>query len=193
MTVNRVHRLGGLAVVFSLALATAGVAYAQESQQDVPTNAGIVVGEIDRCKDGSQTPAVGVSVSVDGGPSTLVKTDSGGEFSINVAAGTHTVVATADDGASATRGYVPVEAGSAIDVGILQLGGGAGGCGTTDANVTAPVLPTFTPTATLVPTLEPTPVPPTATPVPPTATPEATSLPEEQPAEDQPVEPESGG
>lgn len=195
MTVNRVYRLGGLAVVLTLSLAAVGAVYAQDTgQQDSgPANAGIVLGEVDRCKDGAATPAPGVNVTVDGGPASLDKTDSGGQFSLSVAAGTYTVVATADDGAMVTRGYVPVEGGAAIDVGILQLGGGAGGCGT-DSGVTAPALPTFTPTAvaTLAPTAEPTPPPPTATPVPPTPTPEAAPAPEGE-GEPQPESAGSGG
>jgi hypothetical protein len=152
------------------------------------------LGEIDRCNNGAATPAPGVNVTVDGGPASLDKTDSGGQFTLSVAAGTYTVVATADDGAMVTRGYVPVEAGAAIDIGILQLGGGAGGCGT-DAGLTAPALPTSTPTvvATLVPTAEPTPPPPTATPVPPTPTPEAMAVPDQQDTEPPAESTGSGG
>ena len=83
----------------------------------------------------------------------------------------YTITATAPT-ASASRPYVPVEAGSGLplDIGILDLGGGVAGCGR-PISVTAPVLPTFTPTA--APTAVPAVPPPTPTPVPPppTATP----------------------
>jgi hypothetical protein len=167
------YRLGGMAVALMLNLSIFGVVHAQ---QDTSANGGVVLGEVDRCNNGTETPASGIAVGVDGGSSSLAKTDENGQFVMNVAAGTYTVVATASDGSIATRPYVPVEGGVAIDIGILDLGGGAGGCGT-DASVTAPVLPTFTPTATL----EPTPPPPTATPVPPPPTPtvEATPVPDD--------------
>ena len=163
MRMKRGYRLGGAAIAMSLGLALYGVAYAQ---QDVPLNGGIVLGEVDNCNNGTETPAVGVSVGIAEGSSVLAKTDTGGQFVLSLAAGTYTVIATADDGSTAMRAYVPVEGGIAIDIGTLDLGLGAGTCGG-DTGVNIPI------PATPVPTLEPTPVPPTDTPVPaPTATPQ---------------------
>src|ERR1051326_4089982 len=153
MRMKRGYRLGGAAIAMSLGLALYGVAYAQ---QDVPLNGGIVLGEVDNCNNGTETPAVGVSVGVAEGSSNLAKTDSGGQFVLNLAAGTYTVTATAEDGSSALRPYVPVEGGIVIDIGILDLGQGAGPCGG-DTGVSLPIPPSATPT--LEPTLEPTPVP----------------------------------
>jgi hypothetical protein len=166
------YRLGGVAVALSLSLTVVGVAYAQDS-------GGVVLGEVDNCINGTETPAVGVSVGVDGGPASIAQTDENGQFVLNVGAGTYTVVATAKDGSIATRPYVPVEGGVAIDIGVLDLATGAGGCGN-DAGIPAAALqPTVAPT--VAPTLEPTPVPPTATPVPPPPTPtvEATPVPDD--------------
>jgi hypothetical protein len=86
---------------------------------------------------------------------------------------------------------VPVEQGETLDIGILDIGGGVAGCGPAE-EVTAPVLPTFTPTA--LPTIAPpTPTPaPTATPVP--VVPQE-AVPADQPTEPAPQEemPPSGG
>jgi hypothetical protein len=170
------YRLGGVAIALSLGLTVVTVVHAQEA----PISAGIVLGEVDRCNSGTETPVGGVNVGIDGGSGNLAKTDQGGQFVLNLAAGTYTVVATADDGSTVSRPYVPVEGGEAIDIGIMDLGGGLGGCGT-DASVTGPALPTFTPTAIV--TVEPTsaPAPATATPVPPAPTPtvEATAVPDD--------------
>jgi hypothetical protein len=167
------YRLGGVAVALSLGLTVVGVVHAQ---QDAPSSGGVVLGEVDRCNNGTETPAVGVSVGVDGGSSNLTQTDQNGQFVLNVGAGTYTVVATASDGGTTNRPYVPVEGGVAIDIGILDIGSGAGGCGS-DVSVPAPVQPTVAPTATL----QPTPPPPTATPVPPPPTPtvEPTPVPDD--------------
>jgi hypothetical protein len=166
------YRLGGVAVALSLCLTAVGVVHAQDS-------GGVVLGEVDTCNNGTEAPAVGVSVGVDGGPASIAQTDENGQFVLNVAAGTYTVVATAKDGSVATRPYVPVEGGVAIDIGILDLATGAGGCNN-DAGIPAAQLqPTVAPT--VAPTLEPTPPPPTATPVPspPTPTVEATPVPDD--------------
>jgi hypothetical protein len=162
-----------MAVALGLSLTVVGVVHAQ---QDAPVNGGVVLGEVDRCNNGAETPAVGVSVGVDGGSSNIAQTDENGQFVMSVGAGTYTVVATANDGSTAIRPNVPVEGGVAIDIGVLDLGYGAGGCAT-DASVSAPVVPTATP----APTLEPTPPPPTATPVPPPPTPtvEPTPVPDD--------------
>ncbi|MBV8717534.1 MAG: carboxypeptidase regulatory-like domain-containing protein [Chloroflexi bacterium] len=177
MFVVRSYRAGGAAIALGLSLTLFGVAYAQQGQQAQP--AGVVLGEVDRCNGANETPAPGVSVGIDGGPAKLATTDSNGQFALNVAAGTYTVIASADDGSTTSRQYVPVEGGVTIDIGILDLGGGVGGCGGLDsgpppAPAPAAVQPTLTPTA--APTLPP----PTATPVPPpppTPTPEVTPEP----------------
>jgi hypothetical protein len=177
MHMKRGYRLGGAAVALSLGLMFSGVAYAQG---DIPLNGGIVLGEVDNCNNGTETPAAGVSVGVAEGSTSLVKTDSGGQFVLNLAAGTWTVIATADDGRSAMRPYVPVEGGIVIDIGNLDLGMGAGPCGG-DMGLNIPVPAAAPATATPVPpTLEPTPVPPTDTPVPapPTPTPEVVPQPD---------------
>jgi hypothetical protein len=170
MSLIRGYRLGGVAVALSLSVILVGVVHAQ---QDAPVSGGIVLGEIDRCNSGTETPVPGVSVGVDGGSGSLATTDSGGQFVLNLAAGTYTVVATAGDGSTASRPYVPVEGGVAIDIGVLDLGSGAGGCGG-DAGV--PAAPTVAPT--LAPTGQPTGVSLTATAVPqptqPTPTPQPT-------------------
>jgi hypothetical protein len=154
----------------SLSLIAVGVVHAQEA----PASGGVVLGEIDRCNNGTETPVGGVNVGIDGGSGSLTKTDEGGQFVLNLAEGTYTVTATADDGSTTSRPYVPVEGGVAIDIGIMDLGGGLGGCGT-DSSVTGPALPTFTPTATVV--VEPTAPPATATPVPPPPTPTVAATP----------------
>ncbi len=166
----------GLGLVFS------GVAYAQQTQSQP---AGVILGEVDRCNGGNETPAPGVSVGIDGGPAKLAMTDSTGEFVLNVAAGTYTVIATADDGSTASRQYVPVEGGISIDIGVIDLGGGVTGCGGFDsgpapAPAPAQAQPTLTPTA--IPTVVPTLPPPTNTPVPPPPTPTPDTMPQTAPS-----------
>src|ERR1051326_3037922 len=158
MRMKRGYRLGGAAIAMSVSVPLYGVAYAQ---QDVPLNGGIVLGEVDNCNNGTETPAVGVSVGIAEGSSVLAKTDTGGQFVLSLAAGTYTVIATADDGSTAMRPYVPVEGGIAIDIGTLDLGLGAGTCGG-DTGVNLPI-PAAAPAT---PTIAPTAVPPTDTPVP---------------------------
>jgi hypothetical protein len=166
----------------AVGLALCGVASAQQDTggggdngQPQFGNFGLVAGQVARCVNGAELPASNVAVGVDGGSSQLARTDDGGMFLITLPPGQYTVIATADDG-GAMRPYVPVEVGEVLDIGILDIGGGLAGCGTTDA-VTLPALPTFTPAPT--PTVEPTPTP-TATPTPPPPTP----TPEPTPSED---------
>lgn len=129
--------------------------------------AGLIMGEVDRCINGAETPASQVAVGVAGGSGNLARTDANGQFFIALPPGQYTVVANADDGTSANRQYVPVDAGQALDIGILDLGGGLSGCGL-DSDITAPILPTFTPTASPaaadVATPTPAPTTPPATP-----------------------------
>jgi hypothetical protein len=178
MLSHRGYRVGGASIVLGLGLALSSVAYAQQTQSQP---AGVILGEVDRCNGGNETPASGVSVGIDGGPAKLAQTDSTGEFVMNVAAGTYTVIATADDGSTASRQYVPVESGISIDIGIIDLGGGVTGCGGFDSGAPAPAPAPAQAQATLPPTVVPTAVPtlppPTDTPVPPppTPTPQASS------------------
>jgi hypothetical protein len=114
----------------------------------------------------------------------LARSDGTGAFVLALTPGEYTIQATADDGATGTRPYVPVEANATLDIGVLEL---AGGCGDTGLPAPAPAAaqPTVAPTATAVPaTPVPTPIPPTATAVPPTPVP----APDEQaPATDEPA------
>jgi hypothetical protein len=153
-----------------LALVLGFNSYGLASAQDgTPADVGLIVGEVARCVNGAEQAAEQVSVGVEGGGSSLARTDSGGQFFLSLPPGQYTITATAADG-SASRQYVPVEAGQALDIGILDLGGGVAGCGP-DAAITAPILPTFTPTMTPVPVVAtPTPQPAPATPTPAPAT-----------------------
>lgn len=182
MDVMRAYRLGSAwAIALGLGLALSGVAFAQDVT--VPANGGIVLGEVDRCNNGQETPAAGVTVGTAEASGGQVKTDNQGQFVLDIGAGTYTVVATADDGTSAIRPYVPVDTGIAIDIGILDLGMGAGSCG--DAGLPAIIVPTAVASATP----EPTPAP-TATPVPPAPAPDTTRPSDQQPAPaDQPAPP----
>jgi hypothetical protein len=164
------------AVALALALSLIGTAIAQQAQGVPPADQppGLIEGDVVRCVNGAQQPAVGASVGVEGG-SMSGRTDGDGHFFLSLPPGQFNVVAATADG-SASR-YVPVDSGQLLDIGILEIGGGMAGCGP-DTDIVAPVLPTFTPTATAVP------APPTATPAP-TPQPTATPIPE-PPAEPEP-------
>jgi hypothetical protein len=157
------QRLGASGVTLAVALALIGVASSQVDAQTA--DAGMLTGQIARCVNGAEQPAPQVSVGIEGGSSALVRTDSGGQFLLALPPGQYTVVATASDG-TASRQYVPVQSGEAIDIGILDIGGGVSGCGP-DSAITEPVLPTLVPTVEAtpaptvgpVPTVAPTPVP----------------------------------
>jgi hypothetical protein len=183
MNMMGVYRLGGTwAIALGLGVALFGVAYAQDVT--VPANGGVVLGEVDRCNNGAETPAAGVTVGTDASSGGQVKTDNQGQFVLDIPPGTYTVIATADDGTSAIRPYVPVETGIAIDIGVLDLGMGAGSCG--DTGVPAIILPTAVASATPVPTAAPAEA--TATPVPPTPAPDTTQPSDQSPAPaDQPA------
>lgn len=172
-------RLGGVgAVALATGLALVGIASIQVDAQT--SDAGMLTGQIARCVNGVEQPAPQVAVGIDGGSSALVRTDSGGQFVLALPPGQYTIVATATDG-TASRQYVPVQSGEAIDIGILDIGGGVSGCGP-DSTITAPVLPTLVPTveATPVPTAVPT-VVATLIPTPePPADPPSDAPPEEQ-------------
>jgi hypothetical protein len=154
------YRLGGIVIALSLGLASLGVAHAQQGQPPAG-GPGILLGEVDRCVNGTDTPVPNVAVGVLGGNTNMVRSDANGFFALALAPGQYTIQARADDGAMANRPYVPVESNATLDIGVLAL---AGGCGT---DLGGPV-PTPAPAAQ--PTVAPTPVP-TAAPPPPTAVP----------------------
>jgi hypothetical protein len=157
----------GLALAF--ALGTGGVAGAQS--EGTPSDKGIVVGEVDRCVNGAESPAVNVAVGVQEGSPSMTRTDNSGQFILALVPGQYTVIATGDDGSGAMRPYVPVSLGQEIDIGNLDLGAGFGGCGDDSGGPVAPPAQSAAPaTATPVPPT-PTAVLPTPTVVPPTPTP----------------------
>jgi hypothetical protein len=151
------------AVALVVALSLNAIATAQQDQVppigDPSQAPGLLEGAVIRCVNGAQQPAVGAAVGVEGG-SLTAKTDQDGHFFLALPPGQWTVVAVTSDG-SASRPYVPVESNQLLEIGVLEIGGGMAGCGP-DSDLVAPVLPTFTPTATAVPEA-PTPTPaPTA-------------------------------
>jgi len=160
-------RTSGRAALSALALGLALFSVAR-AQDEGFGQQGLIQGAVARCVNGVETPASNVDVGIEGGSSRLARTGDDGGFFLSLPPGTYTITATAPDG-FASRPYVPVEAGSGLplDIGILDIGGGVAGCGLPE-DVTAPALPTFTPTAVataVAPTPTPPP-PPTATPVP---------------------------
>jgi Carboxypeptidase regulatory-like domain len=161
------YRLGGLVLALSLGLATIGVADAQQSQPGGGT--GVLIGEVDKCVNGNETPTSGVNVGVAGGSQSLAKSDGSGDFVLMLAPGQYTVQATADDGTSATRPYVPVEANTSLDIGVLELAGGCEGADMGAVPAPAPAQPTAQPTAA------PTDVPATPTTAPAVAQPTPTA------------------
>ncbi len=164
---NGQSRRAALAAL-AIGLALVGIARAQEDGGGANVfSSGIIEGMVARCVNGVETPARAIAVGVEGGSPQLARTDDTGGFLLALPPGQYTITATAADG-FASRPYVPVEVGETLDIGILDIGGGVAGCGLAD-EVTAPMLPTFTPTA--MPTLEPPTPTPTAVPIP-TPTPE---------------------
>jgi Carboxypeptidase regulatory-like domain len=115
------YRIGPVLVLVG-ALGSASVASAQAA-------AGEVIGEVARCQGTNEIPAPQVQVGIDGGPANLAQTDDNGDFAIALAPGQYTVVASANDGTTASRQYVPVTAGQTLDIGVLDLGAGVAGCG----------------------------------------------------------------
>jgi hypothetical protein len=169
-------------VALSLALASIGVAHAQQGG-----GAGVLLGEVDKCVNGNETPTAGVSIGVAGANGALAKSDANGQFALTLAPGQYTIQATSDDGTTALRPYVPVEAGGQLDIGVLEL---AGGCLKNDIGGAAPAPAPAQAQPTAQPTVAPTaaPVPATATPVPAVVQPTATAVPapdEQAPTDDQ--------
>ena len=182
------HRLGGIVIALSLGLASLGVAHAQQVQPPAG-GPGFLVGEVDRCVNGTETPVANVAVGVLGGNAAMVRSDASGLFALALAPGQYTIQARSDDGAIANRPFVPVESNSTLDIGVLLL---AGGCGNDlpapNATPAPAAQPTVAPTAattapppTVVPTVAP---PPTAVP----ATGQQAGPTDEQAPTDQPAE-----
>jgi len=167
------YRLGGLAVALSLGLATIGVANAQQGQP--PAGTGILVGEVDKCVNGSETPMTGVNVGVAGGNPNMDRTDNNGYFLLTLAPGQYTIQASADDGTTAARPYVPVQSGTSLDIGVLELAGGCAGNDIGSAAAPAPAQATTQPTAQPTVAATPTTAPPAPTPT--VAQPTATAVP----------------
>jgi hypothetical protein len=166
------HRLGGIVFALSLGLASSGIAHAQQGQPPAG-GPGILLGEVDRCVNGTPTPVANVAVGVLGGNGNMVRSDASGLFALALAPGQYTIQARADDGAVANRPYVPVESNATLDIGVLAL---AGGCPEDlGAPVPAPAQPTAQPTA--APTPAPTVAPPPATPAPTVAPAPPTAVP----------------
>jgi hypothetical protein len=93
---------------------------------------GTVVGAVTSCANGAEQPASLVTVEVDGTQASGL-TDEDGAFALTQvpAPGTYSI-SVSDNGTTATRMYVPVEPGETIDVGTLELGAAATGCGDED-------------------------------------------------------------
>src|ERR1700722_12849162 len=120
------RRLAASVVAFALGVGSFGVVHAQ----DAPTASyGTLTGEIARCANGAEAPAVMVNVGVSGVNPALAKTDPNGNFSLALQPGQYTITAQADDGTTASRPGVPVQAGQTLDIGVLDLGVGIFGCG----------------------------------------------------------------
>src|SRR5690242_6973672 len=109
------YRLGGMAIALSLGLASFGVAHAQQGQPPAG-GPGILLGEVDRCVNGTDTPVANVAIGVVGGNTNIVRSDVNGLFALALAPGQYTIQARADDGASANRPYVPVESNATLDI-----------------------------------------------------------------------------
>ena len=124
--------LGGLIpieVVLAVVLGLASISVAAAQPLSLPPGTGQVVGEVANCNNSSEVPAANVAVGVVGGQPDITRTDSDGAFSITLAAGEYTIVATADDGSTVSRFSVPVMDGQLLDIGILDLNAGVTGCG----------------------------------------------------------------
>ena len=186
MSIKARTGLSASMMALAIGLAAHGVARAQG---DAPVSlVGVVTGMVAYCVNGAEQPAAQVAVGVEGGSASLAHTDANGEFLLALNAGQYTVIATASDG-TASRPYVPVEGGQALDIGILDIGGGVAGCGP-DSDITAPVLPTFTSTPAAPTPAPPTPVP-TAQPVP-SSTPAPEPSAPDDPSMDPLADPASG-
>jgi hypothetical protein len=149
--------LGPATVGFAVVTCLVGASVAT-AQQTPPAGMGEVVGAVARCEVSGEQPAAQVAVGIDDGEADLASTDATGSFAMALEPGEYTIVATAADGTTASRDYVPVAADQVLDIGVLDLGTGLIGCGP-DSDVapavaapsvtptTPPRLPTITPTA----------------------------------------------
>lgn len=95
---------------------------------------GTIVGAVTTCSNGAEQPASLVTVQADGTHAS-VETDEDGAFALTEvpAPGMYTI-SVSDSGSSASRLYVPVAPGETIDIGTLELGTQATGCGDEDNN-----------------------------------------------------------
>jgi hypothetical protein len=99
---------------------------------------GTVVGAVTTCANGAEQPASLVIVQVDGTQASA-QTDEDGAFALTEvpAPGTYSI-SVSESGSTATRLYVPVAPGETIDIGTLELGAQATGCGDEDNNNPGP-------------------------------------------------------
>jgi|SRR5579864_358101 len=118
-------RAAGLSLVGLVLVLSSGSAIAAEA----PAGEGVVVGEVAVCNNTAELPAPNVAVGVAGGEPAIARTDTKGEFALALTPGQYTIVATADDGSTASRFSVPVEEGQTLDIGIIDLNAGIAGCG----------------------------------------------------------------
>lgn len=182
MTHVAAQRLGASIVALAVGFGLLGIAQAEQLAQ--APGAGLVTGEVARCVNGAEVAAVSIPVGVDG-QGVLTRTDANGLFSLALQPGQYTVTATAPDGSTASRQYVPVAAGQQLDIGSLDLGAGIGGCGEPDLAPPAPAAAQPTPTAVAA-QATPTVVAPTPTAV--AAQPTAVPTPPAAPADGTPPE-----
>ncbi len=99
---------------------------------------GTVIGAVTNCSNGAEQPASLVTVEADGTEASVETNEDGGFALTQVPApGTYSISVT-DSGNTATRMYVPVAPGETIDVGTLELGASAIGCGDEDNQSQSP-------------------------------------------------------
>ncbi len=87
-------------------------------------NLGVVEGIVTDCTNGPEQFVYNATVMAEGNE-VQVKSDLNGQFALPLFAGIYTITAT-DPNGSATRHYVPVDAGQTIDIGILDISTGMG-------------------------------------------------------------------
>jgi len=93
---------------------------------------GTVMGSVSTCQDGAEQPASLVTVEVDGTTASAETGEDGSFLLTSVPAPGVYTLSVSDGGNTATRMDVPVAPGETIDIGTLELGTGALGCGDED-------------------------------------------------------------